>query len=58
LFETTVRFFTPDSRMAPMRFSGMPQRPKPPAMMVMPSKRSPARASAASLRVFPAMKAL
>ncbi|WP_238537012.1 hypothetical protein, partial [Caulobacter sp. AP07] len=30
-----------------MRFSGMPHRPKPPAMMVMPSNKRPASASAA-----------
>ncbi|MDP3748978.1 MAG: hypothetical protein Q8Q88_18215, partial [Phenylobacterium sp.] len=35
--ETTVRSLVPVSRIAAIRFSGMPQRPKPPAMMVMPS---------------------
>jgi hypothetical protein len=42
-----VRSLTPLSRMAAIRFSGMPHRPKPPAAMVMPSKSSPSRASAA-----------
>src|SRR5262245_20386001 len=33
----TVRFFVPLRHRAPMRFSGMPHRPKPPIMMVAPS---------------------
>src|SRR3954447_2482743 len=47
LLEITVRPFTPESRTAPIRLSGMPHSPKPPAMMVMPSRSSPARASCA-----------
>ncbi|WP_354067838.1 hypothetical protein [Caulobacter sp. 1776] len=45
----TVRSFVPASRIAAIRFSGIPQRPNPPAMMVMPSNSSPARASTASV---------
>ena len=37
LFEMTVSPRTPRSRRARMRFSGMPQSPKPPAMSVAPS---------------------
>jgi hypothetical protein len=50
LFEATVRSLTPASRIAAIRSSGMPQRPKPPAAMVMPSNRSPSSASAPSRR--------
>ena len=48
LFETTVRPFTPEARIASISASGMPQRPKPPARIVMPSFRMPARAAVAS----------
>src|SRR5215831_5005854 len=37
LLLTTVRFFVPRACSAAMRFSGMPQRPNPPIMMVAPS---------------------
>jgi hypothetical protein len=47
LFEAMVRFFTPESRIAAISSSGMPQRPKPPAAMVMPSKSTPSSAAAA-----------
>ena len=49
LFETTVRSFTPDSRMASISTEGMPHRPNPPDMIVMPSRSTPASASAAFL---------
>src|ERR1044071_10482061 len=52
LFEITVRPFTPDSRSARMRFSGMPHRPKPPAITVMPSRVRPASADFASANTF------
>ena len=44
----TVRSFTPDARIASISADGMPHRPKPPDMMVMPSRSSPASAAAAS----------
>src|SRR5205085_11758093 len=40
LFETQVRFLTPRDTTALIRFSGMPQRPKPPTTSVAPSKMS------------------
>ena len=40
LFDTTVRPFTPESRIASDKVSAMPQRPKPPDMIIMPSLRS------------------
>src|SRR5205085_3350726 len=40
LFETHVRLFTPDFTSALIRFSGMPQRPKPPTTSVDPSAMS------------------
>src|SRR5690242_21241863 len=43
-----VRFLTPDSRMASISVSGMPHRPKPPAMITMPSFNRPASADFAS----------
>ena len=55
LLETTVRSFTPASRIAAIRCSGIPQRPKPPAMMVMPSKSTPLSASRAPSTVLLAM---
>src|SRR4051794_4175854 len=48
----TVRSLTPLDLMAAMRNSGMPQRPKPPAMIVMPSNRTPSRALSAFGRIF------
>ena len=47
LFPTMVRPFTPLSRSAAMRFSGMPHRPNPPAAIVMLSCNRPVRASVA-----------
>jgi hypothetical protein len=38
----------PDSRSAAISFSGMPHRPNPPAMIIIPSCSSPASAAAAS----------
>ncbi len=56
LLEMTVRSFTPDSRIASISTEGMPHRPKPPDMMVMPSCSRPARASfAVSNRLLSAM---
>src|SRR5699024_2275272 len=37
LFDTTVRFFTPVSRSASIRSNGLPDRPKPPTAIVIPS---------------------
>src|ERR1700682_1393560 len=48
LLETTVRFFTPESRSASDSVSAMPHRPKPPDMIIMPSLRIPSRADLAS----------
>src|SRR3954451_20429700 len=48
LFEMTVRALTPDWRTASINRSGMPQSPKPPAMIVMSSRNSPANAALAS----------
>src|SRR5258707_15684549 len=48
LLPAMVSSFTPLSTNAAIRFSGMPQRPKPPAAMVMPSFSSPPRADFAS----------
>src|SRR6266481_4772942 len=47
LLPTIVRPFAPLSRNATIRFSGMPQRPKPPAAIVMPSWSRPASAASA-----------
>src|SRR5262245_45260038 len=47
LLLSTVRCFTPSSRVARIRFSGMPHRPKPPIMIEAPS-RTPALASASA----------
>src|SRR5260370_32439593 len=52
LFETTVRPFTPESRKARVSASGMPESPKPPAWMIMPSFRIPASADLASAYTF------
>src|SRR4030095_8426085 len=48
LLPTIVSPFTPLSCSAAMRFSGMPQSPKPPAAMVMLSWSKPSRADLAS----------
>ena len=48
LLEITVSSRTPESRMASISAVGMPQRPKPPDMIVMPSRSTPASAAAAS----------
>src|SRR4029077_3020879 len=48
LLEKTVRFLTPESRMARISVSGMPHRPKPPAMIVIPSLSNPANAERAA----------
>ena len=48
LFDTQVRFFTPESRKALISVSGMPHRPNPPAMTIMPSFNMPASADLAS----------
>ncbi|CLA33019.1 Uncharacterised protein [Mycobacterium tuberculosis] len=48
LFDTTVRFLTPLSRKASDRTSAMPQRPKPPDMIIMPSFTTPSSADFAS----------
>src|ERR1700710_891407 len=48
LLEMTVRFLTPDSRIASDKTSGMPQSPKPPDMINMPSFKTPASADLAS----------
>src|SRR3982751_6274521 len=45
LLEMTVRSHTPASRTASIKVSGMPHRPKPPAMMVIPSHSNPANAA-------------
>ena len=48
LLDTTVSPFTPESRIASDKVSAMPQRPKPPDMIIMPSLRRPSRADLAS----------
>ena len=48
LLEMMVRSFTPLSRIASISALGMPHRPKPPDMIVMPSRSTPARAAVAS----------
>src|SRR5690348_9400338 len=52
LLEMTVKFLTWESRNAISRFSGMPQSPKPPDMIVMPSCSNPCNALVASLNIF------
>ena len=47
LLDTTDRFFTPLSRSASIRASGMPHRPKPPTASVWPSATMSLSASAA-----------
>src|SRR5579859_610191 len=51
LLETIVRSFVPLRWTAAMRFSGMPQRPKPPMRMVMPSLRLAMAASGEEMRL-------
>src|SRR5215469_805176 len=51
LLLTTVRSLVPLRRTAPIRFSGMPQSPKPPIRMVMPSRRLATAASADATRL-------
>src|SRR5712692_9926111 len=46
LFEATIRFLQPLRRSAAIRFSGMPQSPKPPIKMVAPSRTCSMAASA------------
>src|SRR3546814_5457050 len=48
LFEMIVRSLTPLASRPAIRCSGLPERPKPPDMIVMPSKRTPASAASAS----------
>ena len=48
LFEMMVSPFTPLSRMASINSAGMPHRPKPPDIIVMSSRSSPASAACAS----------
>src|SRR5262249_40990946 len=47
LLDTTVRSLTPRRTSAAIRFSGMPQRPKPPTTIVAPSATSATASSAA-----------
>ncbi len=51
LLETIVRSFVPLRLTAAMRFSGMPQRPKPPMRMVMPFFRLAMAASGEEMRL-------
>src|SRR5256885_16977051 len=51
LLETMVRSFVPARWTAAMRFSGMPQRPKPPMRMVMPFFRFAMAASGEEMRL-------
>src|SRR5229473_6931989 len=51
LLLTMVRSFVPLRRTAAMRFSGMPQRPKPPIRMVTPSRILSMAASAEAIRL-------
>src|SRR5262245_42991753 len=46
----TVRLRAPESRSARIRFSGIPQSPKPPAMIVIPSRVSPVSSGFASAK--------
>jgi hypothetical protein len=45
LLEMTVSSFIPASRIAGMRLSGLPERPNPPDMIVMPSNSTPSSAA-------------
>ena len=49
LLEATVRFFTPDSLMAFIEFSGIPHNPNPPEAIDIPSNSMPSKASEADL---------
>src|SRR5712692_3379385 len=51
LLLTIVRFFVPLRRTAAIKFSGMPQRPKPPIRMVAPSLIFSMAASAEAMRL-------
>jgi hypothetical protein len=46
LFEITVSPVTPLARISGIRLSGLPDRPKPPDMIVMPSNSTPSSAAA------------
>src|ERR1700739_4742986 len=48
LFEMTVRPVTPELRIAAISTCGIPQRPNPPDITVMPSRNRPASATSAS----------
>ncbi|GJE59589.1 hypothetical protein MPOCJGCO_1685 [Methylobacterium trifolii] len=48
LFETMVRPLTPEARTASISASGMPQRPKPPHISIIPSRSNPASAAVGS----------
>jgi hypothetical protein len=48
LLEMIVRSLTPEVRIASISASGMPHRPNPPDMMVMPSRKMPASAASES----------
>src|SRR3990170_7190344 len=52
LFEITVRFLIPFRRTAAIRFSGRPQRPKPPIMILAPSGMSRIAPSALATTLF------
>src|SRR6476660_3123570 len=52
LLDTTVRLRTPESRIALINASGIPQSPNPPAMIIMPSRKRPSRALRASGKTF------
>ena len=51
LLEMMVRSFTPLSRIASISAAGMPHRPNPPDMIVMPSCSRPASAVCASGKI-------
>lgn len=55
LLETTVKFLTPSSYTAYIRFSGIPQRPKPPTSILSPSL-MPFIASAGDLHTLSKLK--
>jgi hypothetical protein len=52
LFETTIKSFVPRFNTASIRFSGIPQRPKPPTKSFAPLGIS-VIASSADLKIFP-----
>src|SRR5271156_1755601 len=51
LFETIVRFLTPDLCTASIKCSGMPQTPKPPEQIIMPSHKQSCSANEASVKI-------